>query len=90
MSDELRGSEPVLNTKEAILEIRGDVKLLLAFMSEIVATNLPKRMEEAEDAISSLRTDVEAERAWRRGLAAAAAVLGTILVALQVIAVLNP
>ncbi len=93
MSDEVRGSDPIMTTKDAILEVRGDVKVLLAFMHQIVQADLPKRMDRVEDRQDDIEgrldTHIEAERAWRRGLAAAGTILGAVLVVLQIVTMLR-
>lgn len=77
MSDDVRGSEPVMNAKEAIMEVRGDVKVLLAFMAELHAADLPQRMARVEG-------ELAVERGWRKGIATIGGGLGTLLVILQI------
>ena len=47
-SGEFRASESVMTAKEAILEIRQDVKELLKFQSISEAAELPKRVNDLE------------------------------------------
>lgn len=81
MSDDVRGNEPILTTKDAILELRGDMKTVLAWMEGTRATELPNRMDRAEDDISGLKSF----RAWVLGGLAAATALGGASLILQIL-----
>lgn len=73
-----------MNTKDAILEIRGDMKLVLAFVAAQTQADLPKRMTNAEDEIDQVKSALQSEQAWRKGLAASGAILGMVLIILQI------
>lgn len=49
IEDDIRGSSPILSTKELVLDIWRDVKEMKPAVTTLVAANLPSRVEAIED-----------------------------------------
>lgn len=76
-----------MSAKEAIMEIRGDVKALLETVATLQGANLVGRMTTAEGLIDEARSEIRSLRSWLLGIIVAVTTLGGGSIILQIISV---